>query len=89
MKNSSKEVSLDIALPGFQRKDIKVNLNDTGLVVVAQKKSSMKKKKKDFFHLESSSQTFTYRTTLPKIDSKKAKMTFSKGVLKIKAPKKK
>ena len=88
MKTTLKEVELCVALPGFKKQDIKVKLTNKNLSVQAKKSMKKRIQKKDFFHVESSNNIFVYQTTLPEIDSKKAKITFSKEVLKIKAPKK-
>ncbi len=86
MKHNSKEVELKFELPGFKKKDIKMHLSKNSLSINASKKQENKVKKKDFFHQEKSEKHFVYSTTLPTIKPKKAKISFNKGVLKIKAP---
>jgi len=88
MKNNSKEVILEFSLPEFNRKEINLKLLKNSLNIKAQKKKEKKVKKKDFFHQEQSHKIFNYITTLPNINPKKAKITFTKGILKIIAPKK-
>lgn len=88
MKNNSKEVVLEFNLPEFNKKDIKVKLTKNSLGIKAEKKKELKVQKKDFFHQEKSYRSFSYATTLPSINPKKAKTEFKKGILKIKAPKK-
>ncbi|MGD9276721.1 MAG: Hsp20/alpha crystallin family protein [Candidatus Pacearchaeota archaeon] len=88
MKANSKEVKLEFNLPDFDRRDIRIRLSDDMLWIKADKKHKSREKKKDFFHVESSHQRFYYHMTLPKIDFKKAKIDFKKGVLKITAPRK-
>jgi HSP20 family protein len=88
MKSNSKEVALEFALPGFNKKDVKVKLAKDSLAIKAEKKHENKIQKKDFYHHEKSYQHFSYATTLPKINPKNAKISFSKGKLKIKAQKK-
>ena len=88
MKSNKKDVILEFSLPEFAKKDIKVKVTKDSVVVKAEKKSQKKVKKKDFFHAESSHRVFNYATTIPAVDSKKTKITFSKGILKIKAPRK-
>ena len=87
MKSDSKEVSIDLKLPEFDKKDIKLHLSKNSLSINAHKKSEKKVKKKDFFHEEKMEHQFFYSTTLPSIIPKKAKIEFKKGNLKIKAPK--
>ena len=88
LKTNSKEVEFEIPLPGFKKQDVKVKLTNKNLLVKADRKMKKEVQKKDFFHSEFSNQSFVYQTTLPNIDSKKAKVNFSKGILKIKALKK-
>ena len=87
MKHNSKEVILEFALPDFNRSDIKIDLKSNSLAIKSQKKIEKSVQRKDFFHKESSQKAFNYSTTLPAINPKKAKVTFTKGILKIIAPK--
>jgi HSP20 family protein len=80
------EIVLEFDLPQFERKDIDVRVSRDSVTVVAEKKMNKQIKKKDFFHRESSSSNFTYSTSIPEINPKKAKIEFKKGVLKITAP---
>lgn len=88
MKNNKKEVILEFALPDFTKKDVKVRLAKNSANISAEKKLEKKVSRKDFFHQEKTYKSFSYSTTLPAINYKKAKIEFKKGVLKIKAPKK-
>lgn len=89
MKNNSKEVILNLDLPGFSKGDIKIEIGKKGITVKAEKKQETKMQKKDFFHEEKSYRSFSYATTLPEIIPKKAKTKFSRGKLQIVMPKKK
>lgn len=89
MKNKKKEVLLEFELPEFARKDIKIDLRKNLASISAQKSSEKKVMKKDYFHQEKTFRAFSYKTTLPTIEPKKAKIEFKKGTLRIKAPKKK
>ena len=88
MKNNSKEVILNLGLPGFHKEDINIKIREKGITVKAAKKQHSKVQKKDFFHEEKSYRSFSYVTTLPKIQPEKAKIKFNKGKLQIIAPKK-
>jgi len=88
MKNNSKGVELKFELPGFDKKDIKLKISKNLLSINAEKKSEKKVKRKDFFHQEKSYRQFSYATTLPSVQPKKAEIEFKKGVLKVKVPKK-
>lgn len=87
MENKSKEVKLKFELPGFERKNIKIKLGKDKAEIKAEKKTESRVKRKDFFHEEKSYRSFSYYTTLPKINPGKAKIEFKKGVLRIVAPK--
>ncbi len=88
MKNNSKEVVLTFDLPNFNRKDIDVKISKNSISIKAKKKNKNEIQKKDFYHREMSQRIFNYATTLPEINPKKTKINFSKGILKITAPKK-
>lgn len=88
MKNK-KDVELKFELPGFERKDIKVNIKDNFASISAEKKQEKKMHKKDFFHQEKTYRSFSYSTTLPSVNPKKARIEFRGGVLRVRIPKKK
>ncbi len=88
MKANSKEIILEFNLQDFEKKDIKVRVAGSSLWIKADRKNKSRVKQKDFFQSERSHQRFYYATTLPKINHKKVKVEFKKGVLKISAPRK-
>ncbi len=88
MKNNSKEVVLEFSLPEFSKEDLKVKLSANSVVIRGEKKVKTKVQRKEFFHKEKSYRSFNYATTLPRVEPKKAKISFNKGILKIVAPKK-
>ena len=83
---SDKNVQMEFDLPNFNKNEIKVKLNKNSAQINGEKKHKMKTQRKDFLHEEVHHHTFHYETTLPDIDPKKATTKFSKGKLKIKAP---
>ncbi len=87
MEHNSKEVVLEFNLPEFSKKDIKVKLSKNSVAIEAKKSIEKKVQRRDFFHDEKTSHAFSYQTTIPAINPKKAKVEFKKGVLKIRAPK--
>jgi len=87
MKNNKKEVILEFDLPDFSKRDIKIRLGKNSASIKAEKRQEKKVQRKDFFHAEKSYKSFSYYTTLPRINPEKAKTEFKKGKLKIKAPK--
>jgi len=87
MKNNKKEVVIEFDLPNFKRDDIKIKLSKNSASILAERKIEKEVERKDFYHKEMSSGNFVYKTTLPNINPKKAKISFKGGVLKIIAPK--
>jgi len=87
MKETKKEVIIELDLRGFDKKDIKIKLADSFLQIVAEKSFDSEVKKKDFLHKENTSKTFSYETSLPKIIPNKSKIQFNNGILRIIAPK--
>jgi len=88
MQQTKKEVVLEFPLHGFDKSDIDIKIGKNSLMIRATRKNKKKIQRKEFFHFEKSSQKFSYATTLPEVDDKKAKITFKEGILKIKIPKK-
>lgn len=88
MKETKKEIVFEFPLLGFDKDDVDVKLTKNSLLIKAQKKHKRKIHRPNFFHFEKQKHNFFYATTLPEIDSKKTKITFTKGILKIKLPKK-
>ena len=84
---TDKDIRMEFNLPYFKKNEIKVRINKNSAEIRGEKKHESKIKRKDFFHEERHSHSFHYATTLPNVNPKKAKMTFSKGKLKIKVPK--
>ena len=89
MKHNKKEVILEFKLPEFSEKEVKVNISKNSVLVNAEKKSEKKVQRDDFFQQEKSYRSFSYSSTLPSIEPKKAKIEFRRGILKIKAPREK
>jgi len=85
-KSQTKEVELKFKLPDFERKDIEINIGKDSVLIRANKKIFKEEKKKDFFHSEKIERSFDYKTTVPPVNSKKAKIQFNKGILKINIP---
>ncbi|HTY44308.1 MAG TPA: Hsp20 family protein [Patescibacteria group bacterium] len=86
-KETSKEITLEFDLSGFDKKDIKLHLSKNSVSISAVKKEDHKEKKKGFFQEEKSFRSFNYSAPLPKIIPKESKISFEKGILKIIAKK--
>ena len=88
MKENSKEVILEFALPEFKKDDIKIKFTENAVSVQAGRKIEKETQRKDFFHQEKTERSFNYTTTVPSINPSKAKIFFKGGILKISVPKK-
>jgi len=75
-------------LPGMNKDNISVELNDGVLRIAGEKKREEKIEKKDYFRMERSVGSFERRISLPSgIETEKTKASFKDGVLEIKIPK--
>jgi HSP20 family molecular chaperone IbpA len=59
MRHNSKQVEMEFELPGFDRKDIKVNISKNSASINAEKERKIKVKRKDFFHAEKTYRSFS------------------------------
>ena len=62
MKNYNKEVTIEVELPGYNKNDIIVAIQNKRLIIKAKKEHSHKKEAHDFYHEESSKNAFEYTT---------------------------
>jgi len=86
MEHNDKEIVLEFHLPNFKRSDIRIDFKKNFLTIKAEKNLEKSVQRKDFFHSEKKKEHFTYSTTLPDINPKKAKINFKDGFLKIIVP---
>jgi HSP20 family protein len=88
VRESDKEVHVQVELPGMDEKDVEVLLTDNSLTLKGEKKEEKENKGKDYYHLERSYGSFQRVIPLPEgIDTKKAEAKFKKGILSITLPK--
>jgi HSP20 family protein len=75
-------------MPGLEKKDVEVSLNDSRLTIKGEKKKKEEVKKKDYFYSERSYGAFVRVLDLPcKVKGDKVKASFENGVLEVKLPK--
>jgi HSP20 family protein len=87
---SDKEIEITAELPGLERKDVEISLENDLLTIRGEKKTEVDQndKKKDYHLTERSYGVFYRVLQLPAgIDPSTVKATMSKGVLKITIPK--
>ncbi|MDZ7808012.1 MAG: Hsp20/alpha crystallin family protein [Gracilimonas sp.] len=88
MMETDKEYIVAVDLPGFQKKDIKINYEDKRLIIKGTRKEETKEKEKDYLHRERYFGEFVRTLTLPtQIKEDKIKASFKDGVLTVTAPK--
>jgi HSP20 family protein len=88
MMETEKEYIVAVDLPGFQKKDIKINYEDNRLIIKGSRKEETKEEEKDYLHRERYFGEFIRSLTLPtKIKEDKIKASFKDGVLTVTAPK--
>lgn len=88
VSETEKEVRVSAELPGLDRKDVSVELDEDELTVSGEKKDDAKEIGKNWYRREQSYGTFSRVIPLPAtVEADKAKATFKKGVLTITLPK--
>ena len=85
---TEKNMMIMVEMPGVDKADIDLNVNDRNVEVRAKKKEESEKTGEDEYSYYSSVRQFYRNIPLPKvIDSSKAKAIFRNGVLTVEAPK--
>ncbi len=88
VKDKENKVVVEAEMPGVNKKDIKVNVDEHFLSISAKESKRTEKKSKGTYYSEASSQNFFRRLPLPKeVLPKKAKYEYRNGVLEIEIPK--
>lgn len=86
---NEKEFKIEMAAPGLERKDFKVEVEDGMLCISSEKKEESKEEKKNYTRREYSYNSFSRSFTLPDNSSPdKINAKYENGVLHISLPKK-
>lgn len=91
IKQSEKDFSLELAIPGLGKEDIKISVDQDLLTISSEKKSETEEKEENgtYTRREFSYQSFKRSFTLPEsVDSDKIDAKFENGVLFLHLPKK-
>lgn len=79
---------VEAELPGFDKKDIDVNISDDILTIKAVRKQEQEKKDKNYYYAERSYGEFVRSLRLPaEVDKKAVKAKYNNGVLELTLPK--
>ncbi|MGB4414448.1 MAG: Hsp20/alpha crystallin family protein [Paludibacter sp.] len=90
IKESNDAFTVEVAAPGFDKSDFKLELNHDLLTISSEKQMENETKEDEqFTRREFSYQSFTRTFTLPNtVEEDKIKATYDNGILKISIPKK-
>jgi HSP20 family protein len=79
-----KELSLQLDVPGMDKKDIKVEMDDGGLTIRGERKREIKEKSGNYVHIERGFGSFLRRFPFPDyVDKDNVKVTCQHGILMI------
>lgn len=91
VKENDNEYSIEVAVPGFEKNDFKIEINNDILTVSSEKQeeSETKNDNERYTKREFSYQSFSRSFSLPQTaDGEKVEALYDKGILKISVPKK-
>ncbi|NVK53437.1 MAG: Hsp20/alpha crystallin family protein [Flavobacteriaceae bacterium] len=89
IKETENDFTVDVAVPGMDKKDFKIDLDNDILTISSEKKSSNEETNDRYTRKEYSYLSFKRSFTLPKgvVDSNKIEAVYNNGELKITIPK--
>lgn len=90
IKEGKEDYSIEIAAPGLDKKDFKVDLNNNILEISSEKEIKNEENNEKVMRREFRYASFKRSFTLPEsVDSEKIKANYNNGILRIEIPKKK
>ncbi len=91
VKDDKNNYEIELAAPGFSKKDFDIIIDDGILTITAEKEQESEQKEDDFVRKEFSYTSFTRSMSLPDFidEDKEVKAKYEGGVLKLKLDKKK
>jgi HSP20 family protein len=88
VEETEKEFNIEVAAPGLDKNDLKINVNDGVLTISSEKKTENEEKNDNFIRREFGYSSFARSFTLPEdTDIDKIGASHKNGVLKITIPK--
>ncbi len=88
MVDDGQALRITAELPGLERKDVEILVEDEFVVLRGEKKLETKKEEKGCYHVERSFGTFQRVVPLPRgVDTDRAEAKFENGTLTIRLPK--
>ncbi len=90
IRENEKEYSIEVAVPGMQRDDFNIEIQEDMISVSCEKEEDVKENKENFHRREYNYSSFSRTFRLPEtINHDKVKAQYENGVLQIKVPKNK
>lgn len=88
LTNGANQVEVDLEIPGMEKSDLAIDIENDYLVVSGQKFSSSQRQEKDVLVTERAFGKFQRRLPLPcRVDMDEATAVYKNGVLKVRLPK--
>ena len=88
IEEDEKEFKVEMAAPGFSKKDFKVNIENDTLIISAERKEEKKEDKKEYKRREFNYSSFERAFTLPEsINEDHINAQYNDGILKLTLPK--
>lgn len=85
---NEKAYEIHLAVPGMNKDDFKLDLNDNYLTVSGERKFTKEQNDKNFHSIETQYGTFSRAFALPEnVDASQIKATYNNGILEISVPK--
>ncbi len=85
---NSESYEIQLAVPGLNKEDFKIELNDNYLTVSGERKFTNEKKEKTFHSIETHYGSFSRSFTLPEnVDGTKINAKYNNGILELTIPK--
>lgn len=83
-----KAFEIHVAVPGMNKEDFKIDLNDNYLTISGERKFTREKKENNFHSIETQFGTFSRSFTLPEnVDANKINAKYVNGILELNIPK--
>jgi HSP20 family protein len=85
---NEKSFELHVAVPGMNKEEFKIDLNDNFLTVSGERKFTKEKKENNFHSIETQYGSFSRSFALPEnVDASKINAKYENGILEINVPK--
>lgn len=85
---SEKAFEIHVAVPGVNKEDFKIDLNDNYLTISGERKLTREKKDGNYHSIETQYGTFSRSFTLPEnVDASKISAKYNNGILELNVPK--